>query len=186
VNEIVYTLGLTTELPVYLVGEEGYDFAAYEWPWTKAVSRFIPYTPFNFHRRRTTLLWFQTALNWNTYCFYKRFSTLMRHVHWQNVTFMGPCIVNEFKYNQQDSTLHSGTYYYKCSTYFRRFLRPSSGAQNCIHSIGYMSSFFAATAIAGEELTHDSGTKLNGMTSTEVVLVQLDLSWWWAHSARNM
>jgi hypothetical protein len=24
------------------------------------------------------------------------------------------------------------------------------------------------------------------MTSTEVVLVQLDLSWWWAHSARNM
>jgi hypothetical protein len=26
----------------------------------------------------------------------------------------------------------------------------------------------------------------NGMTSAEVVLVQLDLSWWWAHSARSM
>ena len=43
-----------------------------------------------------------------------------------------------FKYNQQDATLHSGICYYKCSTGFRRFLRPSSGAQNCIHSIGYL------------------------------------------------
>jgi hypothetical protein len=41
-----------------------------------------------------------------------------------------------FKYNQQDATLRNGIYYYQCSTYFRRFLRPSSGAQNCIHSIG--------------------------------------------------
>ena len=56
--------------------------------------------------------------------------------------FMGPCIVNVFKYNQQDATLHHSSYYYKCSTCFRRFLRPSSGAQNCIHSIGYLSSFF--------------------------------------------
>ena len=47
-----------------------------------------------------------------------------------------------FKYNQQDATLLNGIYYYKCSTCFRRFLRPSSGAQNCIHSIGYLSSFF--------------------------------------------
>jgi len=46
-----------------------------------------------------------------------------------------------FKYNQQDATLHNGIYYYKCSTCFRRFLRPSSGAQNRTHSIGYLSSF---------------------------------------------
>jgi len=78
VNENVYTLRLAREPPVYLVGEEMY--ATYEWPWTKTVSRFIPYTLFNFHRRRTTLLGFQTALNWNTYCYYKRFSTLIRHV----------------------------------------------------------------------------------------------------------
>jgi hypothetical protein len=32
--------------------------------------------------------------------------------------------------------------YFKCSTRFRRFLRPSSGAQNCVHSIGYLLSFF--------------------------------------------
>ena len=26
--------------------------------------------------------------------------------------FMGPCIVNVFKHNQQDATLHNGIYYY--------------------------------------------------------------------------
>jgi hypothetical protein len=36
-------------------------------------------------------------------------------------TFMGPCIVNIFKHNQQDATLHNGIYYYKRSTCFRRF-----------------------------------------------------------------
>jgi len=30
----------------------------------------------------------------------------------------------------------------KCSTCFRRFLRPSSAAQNCIHIIRYLSIFF--------------------------------------------
>jgi hypothetical protein len=49
--------------------------------------------------------------------------------------------INICKHNQQDSTLHNGIYYYKCSTCFRRFLRPSSGAQNCIQSIGYLSRF---------------------------------------------
>jgi len=33
------------------------------------------------------------------------------------------------KYNQQEATLHNGIYYYKCSTCFRLFLCPSSGAQ---------------------------------------------------------
>jgi len=47
-------------------------------------------------------------------------------------TFGGPCVVNVFKQNQQDATLHNGIYYYKRSTYFRWFLSPSSGAQNCI------------------------------------------------------
>ena len=49
--------------------------------------------------------------------------------------------LNIFKYNQQDATLHTGIYHYKCSMCFRRFLHPSSGAQNCIHCIGYLSSF---------------------------------------------
>ena len=42
-----------------------------------------------------------------------------------------------FKCNQPDATLHNLFISVKCSTCFRRFLRPSSGAQNCIYSIGY-------------------------------------------------
>ena len=30
-----------------------------------------------------------------------------------NFTFKGQCIVNVFKYNQQDATLHNDIYYYK-------------------------------------------------------------------------
>jgi hypothetical protein len=55
-------------------------------------------------------------------------------------TFMEPCIVNVFMHNQQDATLRNGIYYHKCSIRFRRFLRPSSGARNCIHSIWYLLS----------------------------------------------
>jgi hypothetical protein len=51
-----------------------------------------------------------------------------------------------FKYNQQEATLHNILYCCQCSTCFRRFLRPSSGAQNCTQSIWYMSSLLAATA----------------------------------------
>ena len=57
-------------------------------------------------------------------------------------TFTGPYIVNVFKRNQKDATLYNDIYNYKCSTCFMRFLRPSSGAQNCTHSIGCLSSFF--------------------------------------------
>jgi len=51
-------------------------------------------------------------------------------------------LFNVFKHNQQDATLHNCIYYYKCSTCFMRFLRLSSGAQNCTHNIGYLSNFF--------------------------------------------
>jgi hypothetical protein len=51
-----------------------------------------------------------------------------------------------FKYSQHDTNLNNILFCYQCSTCFRRFLRPSSGAQNCTHSIWYMSSVLAATA----------------------------------------
>jgi hypothetical protein len=59
-----------------------------------------------------------------------------------NPAFASIFLGHVFKHNQQDATLHNGIYYYKCSTCFRRFLRPSSRAQNCTHSIRYLSSFF--------------------------------------------
>jgi hypothetical protein len=79
-------------------------------------------------------------------------------------TFLGPCIVNinVFEYNQKYATLNNVIYYYKCSTSFRRFLRPSSGGQNCIHSIGYLF-----------QLTYDSGKKHNKLDKYPIVCIQV-------------
>jgi hypothetical protein len=93
--------------------------------------------------------------------------------HWKlpifrwNFTFMGPC-VNVFKHDQQDATLHNGIYYYKCSTCFRRFLHPSSGAQNCIHSFGYLSSFFSSLLL----LWVDSGKKQKKLDKYPMLCMQ--------------
>jgi hypothetical protein len=46
-----------------------------------------------------------------------------------------PSLMYSCKYNQQDATSYNIIYYCQCSTCFRRFLRPSSGAQNCTYSI---------------------------------------------------
>jgi len=93
-------------------------------------------------------------------------------------TFLGPRIVNVFKQDQQDAKLHNGIYYYKCSTCFRWFLRPSSGAQNCIHIIGYLSSFFCYCEWAG---THNSGKKQKKFDKHPIDAVYGVLSSWrWA------
>ena len=48
-----------------------------------------------------------------------------------NLTFIGSCIANIFtEYNQQDATFHNLIISVRSSTCFRRFFRPSSGAQN--------------------------------------------------------
>ena len=79
-------------------------------------------------------------------------------------------LLYSFKYNQQDATLYNILYCCQCSTCFRRFLRPSSGAQNCTHSIWYMSSLLAATA---------SGINKQTWHIPDVVCTVLS-SWWWA------
>ena len=56
-----------------------------------------------------------------------------------NLTYIGPCIANVFAdYNQKDATFDNFFIYVKRSTCFRRFFRPSSGAQNCTFSVRYM------------------------------------------------
>jgi len=55
-------------------------------------------------------------------------------------------VAYSFKYNQQDATLYNILYYCQCCKYFRRFLHPSSGAQNSTHSIWYVPSLLAAAA----------------------------------------
>jgi hypothetical protein len=57
----------------------------------------------------------------------------------------------------------------QCSTCFRRFLRPSSGAQNCTHSIWCMSSLLVATA---------SGSSKQAWQLHAVCTIFS--SWWWA------
>ena len=54
-------------------------------------------------------------------------------------------LMYSFKFNQQDATLYNILYCCQCCTRFGRFLHPSSGAQNCTHSIWYMPSLLAAT-----------------------------------------
>jgi hypothetical protein len=53
------------------------------------------------------------------------------------------------KYNQQDAMLNNLLYCCQRSTCFRRFFRPSSGAQT-VHTASGMSSLFAFTASVGD------------------------------------
>ena len=56
------------------------------------------------------------------------------------LTFIGPCIANIFaEYNQQDATFHNLSISVRRSACFRRFFRPSSGAQNYTYSVRYLS-----------------------------------------------
>jgi len=56
------------------------------------------------------------------------------------LTFTCPCIANVFAaYNQQDAAFHNLCISVRRSTCFRRFYRPSSGAQNCTYSVRYLS-----------------------------------------------
>jgi hypothetical protein len=68
---------------------------------------------------------------------------------------------HSFKLNQQDATLYNILYYCQCTTCFRRFLRQSSGAQNCTHSIWYMSSLLAATASSKSPTLAVAASKLD-------------------------
>jgi len=63
-----------------------------------------------------------------------------RQTNYVFLTFRGPCIVSTFpECNQQDETFLNLFISVRCSTCFRRFFRPSSGAQNCTYSIRYLS-----------------------------------------------
>ena len=53
-------------------------------------------------------------------------------------------------YSQQDATFIEFIYFYRRSTYFRRFLRPSSGAHNCKHSFKYCQPILLLAATVEE------------------------------------
>jgi len=56
-----------------------------------------------------------------------------------SLTFVAPCIANIFsEYNRQDAMFLNVFISVRRSTCFRRFFRPSSGAQNCAYSVRYL------------------------------------------------
>ena len=65
------------------------------------------------------------------------------------LTFIGPCITNIFsEYNQQDMTFLNLFIYVRRSTCFRRFLSPSSGAQNYTYSVRHLSDQYCYLLLA--------------------------------------
>ena len=57
-----------------------------------------------------------------------RFGILSNELDWSS-NCSTAFLTYSLKYNQQDATLYNILYYCQCSSCFRRFLRPSSGAQ---------------------------------------------------------
>jgi len=51
------------------------------------------------------------------------------------------CVLTEefIEYNQQDAVFHNFFISVRCSTCFRRFFCPTSGAQNCTYIVSYLS-----------------------------------------------
>ena len=72
------------------------------------------------------------------------------HCRQQNdFTFTGLCIANIFtENNQQDATFHTLFISARRSICFRRFFRPSSGAQNCTYSVRYLSDQYCYLPLA--------------------------------------
>jgi hypothetical protein len=75
-------------------------------------------------------------------------------------------------YNQQDATLHNLFISVKCCICFRRFLRPSSGAQNCIYVIGYLVEPSLLPAAVMEELELTVAGSRKGLTKYPMLYVQ--------------
>ena len=64
----------------------------------------------------------------------------------QGVFLCSPCIFAE--YNQQDATFHNLFISVRSCTCFRRFFRPSSGAQNCTYRVTHLSDQYCYMLLA--------------------------------------
>jgi len=75
------------------------------------------------------------SISWRKKIFQKELLSV-----WKCLIFIAPCIANIFtEYNQQDATCHNFFISVRRFACFRRFFRPSSGAQNCTYSVRYCS-----------------------------------------------
>jgi hypothetical protein len=91
-------------------------------------------------------------------------------------------LMYSFKYNQQDATSYKIIYCCQCSTCFRRFFRPSSGAQTVYTTSSICQACFLlplAWVSWHCQLTHASGRQQKSLTNTRCCIYSLS-SWWWA------
>jgi hypothetical protein len=78
-----------------------------------------------------------------------------------------------FKYNQQDATLHNLFVSAKYSICFRRFLRPSSGAQKLyIQHLVFVKLLLLPFALVGELKLHFA--EINELCKSCILLVTLE------------
>ena len=99
-----------------------------------------------------------------------------------NLTFIGPCIANIFaEYNQQDAKFHNLFISVRRCTCFGRFLRPSSGAQNCTYSVRYLSDQYCYVLLAWLA----AGSSI-GLTNTWRCMCSFELLMMDGKTIRNM
>jgi hypothetical protein len=97
------------------------------------------------------------------------------------LTFMGPCIADIFSSITNKMQRYTILFIsVKCSTCFRRYLRPSSGAQNCIYSIGTCQNFTAACRYRGRVRTSSNSSTIAAgsskcLTSTRCGIYSFEL-----------
>jgi len=82
-------------------------------------------------------------------------------------------------YSQQDATLFEFIYFYRRSTCFRRFLRPSSGAHNCTYSFRYCQPILLLAATVEEISCPLTSSQLTCMIYTVYAVCTVLNSWWW-------
>ena len=90
-------------------------------------------------------------------------------------SFVRSSLVWFINYNQKDANI-LGYLFLKCCTYFRRFLRPSSGAHNCTFSFRYCQPILLQPGIVDET---DTSLQQDWFTIPEAERTVM-CSWWWA------
>ena len=136
-----------------------------------ATSRFIPATgPGIF------LCFFDSWLMIVNYTFITVYNTFFFYQIWKDVFA---------EYNQHGATFHNLFFSVRRLTCFGRFLRPSSGAQNCTYSVTYLSDQYCYLLLAWPGWNCSIPARLVWQIPDAVRAVLS--SWWWTErTVRNM
>ena len=108
-----------------------------------------------------------------------------KHQIYRRFTFIGLCVVNVLKYNQQDVTLYNGMYYCKCSTCFRWFSAHYQELKSLYTASCICRDFFCFLPLSwvswNNSLTIGLGAEKTRQIPDAVYTVLS--SWWWAEES---